>query len=82
MGIWRRDVVVGRACGRKRVKNQIMLNNNRKLRQLQKIIPGGGPAGQAVDPEALFQRIAVYIYLLESRVKVLKSAYTIFGPHD
>ncbi|KAD2394220.1 hypothetical protein R6Q59_013214 [Mikania micrantha] len=92
MGIWKRGVVVGRACGRKRLKKQpvtTVLSQNhhgrsvgRKLRQLHRIIPGGGAAGEVVDTEALFQRVAVHIFLLESRVKLLQSVYDLFGPHD
>ncbi|KAF5776558.1 hypothetical protein HanRHA438_Chr12g0537111 [Helianthus annuus] len=90
MGIWRRGVVVGRTCGRKRVKKMIMSTENRhgrsierKLRRLQNMIPGSaGAAGQVVDTDALFQRIAVYICLLESRVKLLQNVYALFGPHD
>ncbi|KAI3790425.1 hypothetical protein L2E82_03449 [Cichorium intybus] len=78
MGIWRRGVVVGRTYGKKRMKKQVLNKNRhgrnieRQLRQLQKIIPGGGATGQVVDVETLFQKIAVYIFLLESRVKLLK----------
>ncbi|CAI9293586.1 unnamed protein product [Lactuca saligna] len=75
MGVWRRGVVVGRSSGGRRKKKPVMvvfkINDNRKsmerkLRQLQRIIPGGGVEG--IDMETLFQRIAAHISLLESRL--------------
>lgn len=76
-----RCVLVRRTCyGRKKGLNTRHHGQSieRKLRQLQSLIPGGG----AADTEALFQKIAIYIFLLESRVKVLKSVYTLFAPQD
>ncbi|PWA72486.1 hypothetical protein CTI12_AA270080 [Artemisia annua] len=72
MGIWKRGVVVRRTCyGRKKGLNSRHHGRSieRKLRQLQRLIPGG----RAADTEALFQKIAIYIFLLESRVKADRS---------
>ncbi|CAH1417450.1 unnamed protein product [Lactuca virosa] len=87
MGAWRRGVVVGRSSGGRRKKKPVMvvfkINDNRKsmerkLRQLQRIIPGGGVEG--IDMETLFQRIAAHISLLESRVDLLRSICSLFSP--
>ncbi|KAK1414044.1 hypothetical protein QVD17_29782 [Tagetes erecta] len=85
MGTWRRGVVVGRRRMKKKTvcsENRHVRSMERKLRQLQKIISGGGVAGEVVDADTLFQKIAIYIFLLESRVKLLQSVYALFGPHD
>ncbi|KAI3701628.1 hypothetical protein L6452_26843 [Arctium lappa] len=84
MGEWRRGVMVGRrSAGRMKKKKAelVVLNRNdnrrsmeRKLRQLQRIIPGGGGVGET-DLETLFHRIAAHIFLLESRVNLLKNVH-------
>ncbi|KAG2692204.1 hypothetical protein I3843_08G041200 [Carya illinoinensis] len=47
----------------------------RKLKQLQRIIPGC----LEMDMENLFPRVANYILLLEEKVNVLKNLSTLYG---
>ncbi|KAI3805480.1 hypothetical protein L1987_27902 [Smallanthus sonchifolius] len=86
MGAWRKGVVVGRSSGGIRIKKKPALvvvtgienrkSMERKLRQLQRIIPGGGVG--ATDVDALFHRIAAHIVVLETRVDLLKNIYSTF----
>ncbi|GJW79097.1 hypothetical protein Tco_0140779 [Tanacetum coccineum] len=87
MGAWRRGVVVGRSSVTRRKKKAAafaLFNRNenrksmeRKLRQLQRIIPGGRV--EPSDLDTLFHRVAAHIFILESRVDVLKNAYSLFS---
>jgi hypothetical protein len=47
----------------------------RKLRQLQRIIP----SSHEMEPETLFPRIAIYILLLEVKVTILKNLSILYG---
>lgn len=88
MGAWRRGVVVGRSSVARRKKkaaafalfnrNENRMSMERKLRQLQRIIPGGRVEPSNLD--TLFHRVAAHIFLLESRVDLLKNAYSLFSP--
>ncbi|KAL0013415.1 hypothetical protein SO802_000484 [Lithocarpus litseifolius] len=79
--LWRRRAM--RMRGKKKrlrlslVKNSTAANTSiqRKLRQLQNIIPGCNE----MDLETLFPRIANYILSLQVRVNILKDISTLYG---
>ena len=88
MGAWRKGVAVGRSSdGRRRRKKAALVvvtgianrkTAERKLRQLERIIPGGGVG--TTDVDTLFHRIAAHIDVLETRVDLLKNIYSTFCP--
>ncbi|KAM3714465.1 hypothetical protein ACB098_01G337200 [Castanea mollissima] len=79
---WRRGAM--RMRGKKKrlrlslVKNSTAVNTSiqRKLRQLQKTIPG---CSNEMDLETLFPRIANYILSLQVKVNILKNISTLYG---
>ncbi|KAL6331518.1 hypothetical protein AAG906_011458 [Vitis piasezkii] len=81
---WRRGVVHMRSSVRKRMKLSSIQKAKavrsitplqRKLRQLQKIIPGSDD----MDVDSLFQTTASYIFLLESQVSFLRKLSSFYG---
>ncbi|KAJ0599272.1 hypothetical protein HanRHA438_Chr03g0105541 [Helianthus annuus] len=88
MGVWRKGVVVGRSSDVRRRRKKAALvvitgienrkSTERKLRQLERIVPGGGVGPTDID--TLFHRIAAHIFVLETRVDLLKNIYSVFCP--